>query len=132
MVQVTVNEGDDLERVLRRFKRQVQKAGIFTDLKRKKHYEKPSETRKHEDEKVADSLPVPAFSSGPSVGSTIRQSWGSYWRSARPPFVLLANRIAVVGGPASEAPRTAAGRTFTWLSNHEQQERLGDRAFDSA
>jgi small subunit ribosomal protein S21 len=24
----------------------VQKAGIFTDLKRKKHYEKPSETRK--------------------------------------------------------------------------------------
>jgi hypothetical protein len=30
MVQVTVNEGDDLERVLRRFKRQVQKAGIFT------------------------------------------------------------------------------------------------------
>lgn len=46
MVQVTVNEGDDLERVLRRFKRQVQKAGIFTDLKRKKHYEKPSETRK--------------------------------------------------------------------------------------
>jgi small subunit ribosomal protein S21 len=43
MVQVTVNEGDDLERVLRRFKRQVQKAGIFTG---KKHYEKPSETRK--------------------------------------------------------------------------------------
>jgi small subunit ribosomal protein S21 len=32
--------------VLRRFKRQVQKAGIFTDLKRKKHYEKPSEMRK--------------------------------------------------------------------------------------
>lgn len=46
MVQVVVNEGDDLERVLRRFKRQVQKAGIFTDLKRKKHYEKPSEMRK--------------------------------------------------------------------------------------
>lgn len=46
MVQVTIDEGDDLERVLRRFKRQVQKAGIFTDLKRKKHYEKPSETRK--------------------------------------------------------------------------------------
>jgi small subunit ribosomal protein S21 len=46
MVQVVVNEGDDLERVLRRFKRQVQRAGIFTDLKRKKHYEKPSETRK--------------------------------------------------------------------------------------
>ncbi len=46
MVQVTVSEGDDLDRVLRRFKRQVVKAGIFTDLKRKKHYEKQSETRK--------------------------------------------------------------------------------------
>lgn len=46
MVEVTVNDGDDLERVLRRFKRRVQKAGIFTDLKRKKYYEKPSEARK--------------------------------------------------------------------------------------
>lgn len=46
MVEVTVNEGDDLDRVLRRFKRRVQKAGIFSDLKRKKYYEKPSETRK--------------------------------------------------------------------------------------
>jgi small subunit ribosomal protein S21 len=46
MVEVVVNDGDDLERVLRRFKRRVQKAGIFTDLKRKKYYEKPSETRK--------------------------------------------------------------------------------------
>ncbi len=46
MVQVTVSEGHDLDRVLRRFKRQVQKAGVFTDLKRKKHYEKPSEMRK--------------------------------------------------------------------------------------
>ena len=46
MVEVVVNDGDDLERVLRRFKRRVQKAGIFTDLKRKKYYEKPSEMRK--------------------------------------------------------------------------------------
>lgn len=46
MVEVVVNEGDDLERVLRRFKRRVQKAGIFSDLKRKKYYEKPSELRK--------------------------------------------------------------------------------------
>ncbi|MFO7259588.1 MAG: 30S ribosomal protein S21 [bacterium] len=46
MAYVIVEEGDTLERALRRFKRQVQRAGIFSDLRRKKYYEKPSEERK--------------------------------------------------------------------------------------
>jgi len=43
---VVLEDGDSLDRALRRFKRQVQRAGIFSDLRRKKHYEKPSEARK--------------------------------------------------------------------------------------
>ena len=46
VAHVIVEEGDSLERALRRFKRQVQRAGIFSDLRRKKYYEKPSEERK--------------------------------------------------------------------------------------
>ena len=34
MTQVTVGENEGIESALRRFKRQVSKAGIFADLKR--------------------------------------------------------------------------------------------------
>jgi small subunit ribosomal protein S21 len=44
--EVYVSENDSLDRALRRFKRQVQRAGIFSELRRKKYYEKPSEERK--------------------------------------------------------------------------------------
>src|SRR5690606_36061878 len=46
VAQVILEDGDSLDRALRRFKRQVQRAGIFSDLRRKKYYEKPSEERK--------------------------------------------------------------------------------------
>ena len=45
MVEVTVHEGEDIGRALRVFKRKVQKAGVLTDLRRKRHYVKPSEAR---------------------------------------------------------------------------------------
>ncbi len=38
--------GNDLERALKVLKRQLQKEGIFRDIKRKKYYEKPSEKKK--------------------------------------------------------------------------------------
>ena len=46
MVEVTLQDGDSLDRALRRFKRQVQRAGVFSELRRKKYYEKPSEEKK--------------------------------------------------------------------------------------
>ncbi|MEM9214534.1 MAG: 30S ribosomal protein S21 [Cyanobacteria bacterium P01_F01_bin.150] len=46
MAQVTVNQEESIEAALRRFKRQVSKAGIFSDLKRTRHYETPAEKRK--------------------------------------------------------------------------------------
>lgn len=46
MVEVNLQDGDNLDRALRRFKRQVQRAGVFSELRRKKYYEKPSEEKK--------------------------------------------------------------------------------------
>ena len=39
MTQVTVGENEGVESALRRFKRQVSKSGIFSDLKRIRHHE---------------------------------------------------------------------------------------------
>lgn len=45
MVEVTIGENDRLDGALKAFKRKVQKSGILKDLKRKRHYVKPSEAR---------------------------------------------------------------------------------------
>lgn len=49
MTQVVVGENEGLESALRRFKRQVSKAGIFPDIKRKRHFETPIEKRKRKE-----------------------------------------------------------------------------------
>lgn len=46
MIEIQLEENDRLDWALKRFKRKVQKAGILKDLRRKRHYTKPSETRK--------------------------------------------------------------------------------------
>ena len=46
LTQVTVGENEGIESALRRFKRQVSKAGIFADLKRLRHHETPVEKYK--------------------------------------------------------------------------------------
>ena len=46
LTQVTVGENEGVESALRRFKRQVSKAGIFSDLKRSRHHETPVEKYK--------------------------------------------------------------------------------------
>lgn len=46
MPDIVIHDDESVERALRRFKRQVQKAGILADLRRRRHYEKPSERRK--------------------------------------------------------------------------------------
>jgi small subunit ribosomal protein S21 len=42
MPGVRLRDGDPIEKALRIFKKQVEKAGIISDLKKHKHYEKPS------------------------------------------------------------------------------------------
>jgi small subunit ribosomal protein S21 len=46
MPQVIPGENEGIESALRRFKREVSKAGIFPDLKKNRHFETPSEKEK--------------------------------------------------------------------------------------
>ena len=45
-MQYTLREGEELDRALRKFRRKVQRAGIFRDIKKHRFYEKPSEARR--------------------------------------------------------------------------------------
>ena len=42
MAQVRSREGEGFEQLLKRFKKQCEKAGILSDVKKKEHFEKPS------------------------------------------------------------------------------------------
>ena len=66
MTQVTVGENEGIESALRRFKRQVSKAGIFADLKRLRHHETPVEKykRKAQQRRRRRGSPDPERSSG--------------------------------------------------------------------
>lgn len=46
MAQVIPGEHEGIESALRRFKRQVSKAGIFPDMKKHRHFETPAQKRK--------------------------------------------------------------------------------------
>jgi small subunit ribosomal protein S21 len=46
MAGVKVKDGESFENALRRFKKQCEKAGILSEIKRREHYEKPSVRRK--------------------------------------------------------------------------------------
>jgi len=46
MAFVKVREGEGFEQALRRFKKQVEKSGILSELKKREHYEKPSVRKK--------------------------------------------------------------------------------------
>ncbi len=45
MIEVTLDEGDRIEWALKAFKKKVQRSGLLKDLRRKRHYTKPSEAR---------------------------------------------------------------------------------------
>lgn len=46
MAQVVLGENEGIESALRRFKRQVSRAGIFQDMKKNRHFETPQEKEK--------------------------------------------------------------------------------------
>ena len=49
MTQIIVGENEAIESVLRRFKREVSKAGIFPDMRKHRHFETPLEKRKRKE-----------------------------------------------------------------------------------
>ncbi|MCA1743526.1 MAG: 30S ribosomal protein S21 [Desulfonatronovibrio sp.] len=46
MPGVILGENDNFDYALRKFKKQVEKAGILSELKKRQHYEKPSIQKK--------------------------------------------------------------------------------------
>ena len=46
MSVVKVEDGESLERALKRFKKECQKSGILAEVRRREHYEKPSVKKK--------------------------------------------------------------------------------------
>jgi small subunit ribosomal protein S21 len=46
VIEVVLDERDNLDRALRRFRRQLLRSGLLQDMKRKRFYLKPSEARK--------------------------------------------------------------------------------------
>jgi small subunit ribosomal protein S21 len=46
MSEVIIHDDENFERALKRFKKKCEKAGILSDLRKHRHYEKPSEKKK--------------------------------------------------------------------------------------
>jgi small subunit ribosomal protein S21 len=46
MPAVVVRDGESFESALKRFKKQCEKTGILSEIKKREHYEKPSVKRK--------------------------------------------------------------------------------------
>jgi len=46
MPGIRIKEGETFEAAVRRFKKQCEKAGILSELRKREHYEKPSVKRK--------------------------------------------------------------------------------------
>ena len=51
MPGVRVKENEPIESAIRRFKKQCEKAGILSELRKREHYEKPSVKRKRKEAK---------------------------------------------------------------------------------
>ena len=50
MIEITLHEGDRLDWALKSFKRKVIQSGLFAELRRRRHYVKPSQARQLKDE----------------------------------------------------------------------------------
>jgi small subunit ribosomal protein S21 len=46
MAEVRVKQNESLEEALKRFKKECDKSGIISEMKKREHYEKPSVRRK--------------------------------------------------------------------------------------
>lgn len=49
-LEVVVKDNESLDRALRRFKRKVQRSGLYSELRKRRYYEKPSAQRKRKRE----------------------------------------------------------------------------------
>jgi len=54
--QITVEDGEPLEKAIKRFKRMVEKEGIIREWKKREYFEKPSTIRNHKQKALARKL----------------------------------------------------------------------------
>jgi len=50
VAEIRIGENESLDNALRRFKRQCQRAGVLSEVRKREHYEKPSVKRKKKSE----------------------------------------------------------------------------------
>jgi small subunit ribosomal protein S21 len=50
MSEVKIGKNESLDNALRRFKRQCQRSGVLSEVRKREHYEKPSVKRKKKSE----------------------------------------------------------------------------------
>ena len=50
VLEIVVQDNESLDRALRRFKRKVQRSGLYSELRKRRYYEKPSAQRKRKKE----------------------------------------------------------------------------------
>ena len=52
MTEVIIRDNESFDKALKRFKRKCQRDGVMREVKRRQHYEKPSEERKNRINKI--------------------------------------------------------------------------------
>lgn len=52
-MEVLLSENDRLDYVLKKFRRQITRAGLFQDMKKKRYYESPGAQRRRKDKAAA-------------------------------------------------------------------------------
>ncbi|BCV25644.1 MAG TPA: 30S ribosomal protein S21 [Firmicutes bacterium] len=50
MPEIRIGKNESLDSALRRFKRQCQRSGVLSEIRKREHYEKPSVKRKKKSE----------------------------------------------------------------------------------
>ncbi|HHV08094.1 MAG TPA: 30S ribosomal protein S21 [Firmicutes bacterium] len=50
MPEIRIGKNESLDNALRRFKRQCQRSGVMSEIRRREHYDKPSVKRKKKSE----------------------------------------------------------------------------------
>jgi small subunit ribosomal protein S21 len=58
MTKIKVRNGESLEQALRRFNREVQRAGILQEVRDREHYRKPSELKREKAKELARKIYV--------------------------------------------------------------------------
>jgi small subunit ribosomal protein S21 len=56
VIRVSIRHGEPTERFLQRFKRICAKEGVFKEIKRRSHYEKPSDKRRRREKEAKRAL----------------------------------------------------------------------------